>query len=257
MKIMTFVEGTLTKPTKKLEDLSTYIPTEGSVEKLNLWKKKAEIVYMISGREKDVEKTKELLKKLGFPDGRILFRRLDYQRVDDYLDIIKEENPDVYIDDTVESDNMFEVVEPRFEKDCKIKLITVAEFGGFNHLPDNPKELLSAQSVVETYEIPQGRMFIVKSDKSMSAGFLELNTGSEIKEEARAVSEFLKQVKGASLVKLEDKEELLSPLEEFEIPAGKSYTHSNSVGEISLTFWVLKGDVTGMIDKIRKTFKRI
>ena len=256
MKIMVFVEGTILKPSKDEKDFSSYVPTEEAVEKLKAWDKKAEILYLTSRKKDDIDDVNMLLDRHGFPHGKIFFRHIDYEKVENYIDIIEQEKPDIYIDDTIESVDIFRVVEPRIEKDS-IKIITIHEFSGLSNLPDDPNELKKSQSVIETYEIPQGRMFIVKSDDKMSAGFLELNINTELKKHSRPVEEFLKQAKGSSLIKMDDKEELLSTDEEIKIPANKEHVHSNYTDETSLTFWMFKGDITEIINEIRKDYNRI
>lgn len=251
MKIMIFVEGTLLKPSKNPKDFSSYVPTEGSLEKVKAWSEKSKIMYLTSRKESEIEKVKSLLDTHGFSEGEIFFRKIDYENVEDYIDVINKAKPNVIIDDTCESIGFFDTIEPRIEKGSKIKAITVEEFGGLKDLPDEPKKLKDEESIIETLEMPHGRVFIVKFTKKASAGFLELKEGAEFEEHAVPVKEFLKQAKGECIIKIGDNEKLLSPPEEFEVPANKYHTHSNSVGETSLTFWMFEGDVSKFVQKMR------
>ncbi|MBS3175889.1 hypothetical protein J4457_01490 [Candidatus Woesearchaeota archaeon] len=124
-------------------DYASYIPIGDAVKKLKMWKtQRTEILYLSSHKTLgDIEKDKFVLKKYGFPDGRVLFRT----KGEKYKDIAERIMPDILIEDDCESiggkkEMTITQVKPELKK--KIKSIVVKEFGGIDHLPDKISELL-------------------------------------------------------------------------------------------------------------------
>ncbi len=78
---------------KSVHDYASYVPVGQAVKKLKAWQQQGvEILYLSSHETvEDVEKDKSVLKKYGFPDGRVLFR----QKGEQYQDIAERIMPDV------------------------------------------------------------------------------------------------------------------------------------------------------------------
>ena len=116
--------------------------------------------------------------------------------------------------------------------------------------------------VVETYELPQGKLTIAFSDGKLSIGLLELNPKQELPKHNRPVTEELLQIQGTCTMKLfeEDKQVDKIILEEgnkLTIPKNQFHIHSNPNNSVSVTLWKFEGGITEIISKIRKDFKRI
>lgn len=134
------------KKDSSVHDYSCYIPIGKAVQKLNHWKKQgAQILYLTSrGKAEEVKKVKNVLKKRGFPDGELFFRRLFHKKSKEYARIVEEIKPDIFIEDDCESiggkeDMTITYVSPKIK--IKMKAIAVKEFGGIDLLPNSLKNL--------------------------------------------------------------------------------------------------------------------
>jgi quercetin dioxygenase-like cupin family protein len=112
----------------------------------------------------------------------------------------------------------------------------------------------------EKYNLEQGNIMIAFSDKNISVGTLEIKPKMELTKHNRPVLESLFQLKGKCLMKLfnEDnsiKEIILNEGDSIDIPTYKYHIHSNPFNETSITFWKANGDITEIIDNIRKSNK--
>jgi hypothetical protein len=129
---------------KTVGDYASYIPISDSVRKLNSWAKEgAEIIYLTSRKkEGEIQMIQKVLTKHSFPKGLLLFRHPG----EEYKDIAEKNVPDVLVEDDCESvggpDEMT-VTHIKASIKCRIKSITVKEFGGIDHLPDKVSSLLS------------------------------------------------------------------------------------------------------------------
>jgi len=161
MKILIFLHGTTIMPksgigksreervkqSKEREasvlDYINYVPVGESVKKLKEWKKQgAEIIYLSSHEnEEDVNKDKLVLKKYGFPSGKIVYRK----NGESYSDIAERISPDILIEDDCESiggepEMTITNVKSLIKK--KIKSIVIKEFSGIDNLPDKLSDLM-------------------------------------------------------------------------------------------------------------------
>lgn len=161
MKILVFLHGTVTMHAKAAEqspeeilrqiatgdaavyDFASYIPIGKAVQKLHTWQQQgAQIEYLSSRRKiEEIEMDSAILRKYNFPKGPIHFRRDN----ESYKDLTEKIIPNVLIEDDCESiggakQMALTFVRPEIRQ--KIKSIVVREFGGIDHLPDNPKDLL-------------------------------------------------------------------------------------------------------------------
>ena len=125
-------------------DFATNLPLGNAVEKLKTWKNQgATILYLTSRRIKqEIDAIKNILKKYDFPDRKNLSFR---HQNEDSKDVAERLMPDILIEDDCESiggekEMTYTFIKPRLKR--KIKLITVKEFGGIDHLPDDLEELL-------------------------------------------------------------------------------------------------------------------
>jgi len=111
----------------------------------------------------------------------------------------------------------------------------------------------------ETYKLSQGKIIINKSDSNFSEGVLILNSHSELPKHNRPVDEVLTQISGQTSIKiLKDdgaiEEIILKEKEGFTIPKNEYHIHANPNDDFSETLWSFKGDVTEVIENIRKSF---
>lgn len=110
----------------------------------------------------------------------------------------------------------------------------------------------------EKIEIEQGAIYLGPSNKKQSVGYLELNPYTSLTLHIRPGSESLTQIKGrcdmvwylnnkhhVNTIRVDDK-----PLV---IPAGAYHIHVNPYNKVSLTYWDFDGDITEIIETIRKS----
>ncbi|MDP2949766.1 MAG: hypothetical protein Q8P22_09555 [Chloroflexota bacterium] len=146
MKILVFTEGTATKhPSQEhFFDVASFVPTEGTVEKLTMWRAQgAEISYLTSQRWNDNPQAVEAtLRRFNFPAGELYYRR----EGEDYVDVVRRVCPEVLIEDDCRSIGWEEVITPKLKAEWGIKGIIVQEFGGLAQLPDGHQELLRMAS---------------------------------------------------------------------------------------------------------------
>lgn len=123
-------------------DFSSYVPTEGAVPKLHSWiRRGGRISYLSSHRNSSlVDLDAIVLGRHGFPEGRIFHRGPSHS----YAEIIEKVKPDVLLEDDCESiggerQMVFPSLRPGLQ--VRIKSIIVPEFGGLEHLPDDPSAL--------------------------------------------------------------------------------------------------------------------
>jgi hypothetical protein len=126
-------------------EYATYVPVGGAVAKLERWQDAhAQIDYLSSHREPDdVAKDVLVLRTYAFPLGRVLARRPD----ESYGELVGHELPDVLIEDDCESIGAGQISYPQIRPDLRVRIksIIVPEFGGIDHLPDLPQDLLTFQ----------------------------------------------------------------------------------------------------------------
>jgi len=118
---------------------------------------------------------------------------------------------------------------------------------GISYLPDD----------CEKKNLPQGTIYIGHSSKKQSVGFLKLLPNQKLPEHNRPVEEQLKQIKGQCVMELYDEEKLfdkrtLNEGDEMKIPAKQYHVHSNLSSNESLTYWKFDGNITAVIESIRK-----
>ena len=92
-------------------------------------------------RPHEIEQIRNVLRRYDFPEGQLLFRRLGEQ----YKYIAERVFPDVLVEDDCESiggigEMTITHVNPELRK--KIVSVSVPEFSGIDHLPDQIETLL-------------------------------------------------------------------------------------------------------------------
>lgn len=134
----------VTESEESLHNYASYIPVGNAVKKLRQWKTQgARICYLSSHKNaEDVENDKGVLKKYGFPDGQIFYRR----NKEEYRDVVERIRPlpDVIVEDDCESiGGEVEMVYPNLKPELKskVKSIVVKEFEGIDCVPDRISEL--------------------------------------------------------------------------------------------------------------------
>jgi hypothetical protein len=127
-------------------DYAAYVPVGDAAEKLRRWQDAgARIDYLSSHRNPDdVALDAFVLRTHGFPAGQVLARHPG----ESYGDVAGREAPDVLIEDDCESIGADQITYPQIPPDVRvhIKSIVIPEFGGLDHLPDNPQALLTFES---------------------------------------------------------------------------------------------------------------
>lgn len=136
-KIMIFTEGTILKPKYVNNTLSRinvmrYVPIKNSIEKLKMWQEEGyEVIYITSLKGRKAMKMAQRLDELGFIGSMVGYR----QKNQDYATLIKEELPDILIEDNCRSiggeKNMC-YSELTDELKNNIKHIVVEEFEGID-----------------------------------------------------------------------------------------------------------------------------
>lgn len=136
-KIMIFTEGTILKPKYVNNTLSRinvmgYVPIKKSIEKLKTWQEEGyEIIYITSLKGRKAMKMAQKLDELGFIGSMVGYR----QKNQDYTTLIKEELPDILIEDNCRSvggeKNMC-YTQLTDELKNSIKHIVVEEFEGID-----------------------------------------------------------------------------------------------------------------------------
>lgn len=111
--------------------------------------------------------------------------------------------------------------------------------------------------VFEQYKLAQGKIMIAFSDKTVSIGTLHINPGQELPKHNRPVLESLFQVKGSCIMKLFKEDGLITEVkldegDSIDIPPKTFHIHSNPTNDISVTLWNAYGDITKIIESIRK-----
>jgi hypothetical protein len=128
-------------------DYSAYVPIGHAAEKLEAWASKgAEIVYLSSHRDSlDVVADRVVLDRWAFPPGEILWRG----ESESYADVVARAAPDVLIEDDCESiggreETVSAHLPPEVAK--SVRSLVIREFGGIDHLPDDPTRLATLTS---------------------------------------------------------------------------------------------------------------
>ncbi|TAL48036.1 hypothetical protein EPN87_01560 [archaeon] len=115
--------------------------------------------------------------------------------------------------------------------------------------------------MAEVYEHEAGRIIIGHSDEELSIGLLILNPQSRYVRHNRPVKEQLTQAHGSCTMELiengKQKSVVLNAGDTLEIPANQFHTHTNPNDETSVTMWKFEGDITQVIDGIRKSMKKV
>ena len=126
---------------QSVSQYESYIPIGNAVEKLRGWQRQgAEIAYLSSRRgNEEIEIDRSVLRRFGFPEGEIHFRKTG----EEYVDVVARVMPDLLIEDDCESIGGGKEMTSRHLQDKakeKIDVIVVKEFGGIDHLPDSCEE---------------------------------------------------------------------------------------------------------------------
>ncbi len=135
-KIMIFVEGTILKPKYNnilsRISMTTYIPINNAIETLKKWQEEGyEVIYLTSLKGRRAMKMAQHLDELGFTGSMVGYR----QKNQDYATLIKEELPDILIEDNClsvggEQNMCYNLLSDELKKE--IKHIVVEEFKGID-----------------------------------------------------------------------------------------------------------------------------
>jgi len=135
-KIMIFAEGTILKPKRNnffsRINLNTYVPIKNAREIIKSWQEIGyEIIYITSRKGNNAMKMAILLDELSFVGSMVGYR----QKGQSYATLIKEEQPDILIEDNCKSiggEKHMCINQLDEELKKKIKSIVVNEFEGID-----------------------------------------------------------------------------------------------------------------------------
>lgn len=137
-KIMIFVEGTILKPKHNnifsRINVTGYVPINNAIETLKKWQEEGyEIIYLTSLRGRKAMKMARHIDELGFEGSMVGYR----EQNQNYATLIKEEMPDIFIEDDClsiggEANMGYEELSDDLKE--KIKLIKVSEFEGIDNV---------------------------------------------------------------------------------------------------------------------------
>lgn len=111
----------------------------------------------------------------------------------------------------------------------------------------------------ENIALPSGNIYILHCDQQQSVGFLRLHPNCSLKPHNRPVEEWLTQVEGVTVVKLYEGEEITQEVtlkrgDMLKIPANQFHQHTNQESDSeSLTSWHFEGDITRVIEELRRS----
>lgn len=112
----------------------------------------------------------------------------------------------------------------------------------------------------EVYRLPQGKIFIGKSNRQLSIGVLTLKPHKALEKHNRPVAEQLTQASGTSTMILfknsKPRKIILKEGDKLVIPASQYHIHSNTSNKNSSTIWRFDGDISKVIAGIRERYKR-
>jgi hypothetical protein len=126
-----------------LADYDAYVPIGSAASKLRAWQERGARIEYLSSRF-DPASDIAVLRRHGFPEGRVFVRG----EGESYGDVVERASPDVLIEDDCESIGAAHIAhgQLRPERRAATRSIIVPEFGGVDHLPDSPPDLLSFAS---------------------------------------------------------------------------------------------------------------
>jgi hypothetical protein len=162
LKILVFTEGTLLmhesaiglsreeivtqskyETDSSLTEWTNYVPIGNSAKKIQVWKENGHEIFYLTSRTAttEINAIRGVLSKHEFPEAPLLFRKPG----EDYKDIAERVVPDLLIEDDCESiggtqEMTFTYIRTEIQR--RIRLITVKEFEGIDHLPDDLTKLL-------------------------------------------------------------------------------------------------------------------
>jgi ribonucleotide monophosphatase NagD (HAD superfamily) len=137
-KIMIFVEGTILKPKHNnifsKMNMTGYVPINNSIETIKKWQEEGyEIIYLTSLKSRKAMKMAQHLDELGYTGSMVEYR----QKNQNYATLIKDELPDILIEDDCKSiggmeNTCYNLLDEKTKK--YIKHIVVEEFGGIDNV---------------------------------------------------------------------------------------------------------------------------
>jgi hypothetical protein len=123
-------------------DFERYVPIGNAVAKVQCWRDAgASIAYLSSHRRlEDVARDEAVLRRHRFPPGDVFYRG----HGENYGRVAGRADPDVIVEDDCESiGGAVEQTALQLPRNLRerVRFVVVPEFGGIDHLPDDPSEL--------------------------------------------------------------------------------------------------------------------
>ena len=143
MKILVFTEGTIVDDRQQNAKWKLF---GNAAAKLMAWHGHGATIVYLSSKKKteNLEKTRIALREGGAPEGDLFFRTDD----EDYGQVAMRVSPDVIVEDDCESiggEKEMTWTKVPTEMRARVKSVVVPEFGGIDHLPDDPAELIDSR----------------------------------------------------------------------------------------------------------------
>ena len=131
------------KTDSSLTEWTNYVPIGNSAKKIHVWNKNGHEIFYLTSRTTatEINAIRGVLRKYEFPEAPLLFRKPG----EDYKDVAESLFPDLLVEDDCESiggiqETIFWHIRPKIQR--RIRSITVKEFEGIDHLPDDLTKLL-------------------------------------------------------------------------------------------------------------------
>ena len=103
----------------------------------------------------------------------------------------------------------------------------------------------------EPIEIPEGILLVGHCDKKSCEGYLLLQPGKALDTHSRPVDEKLQQMKGESVIAIDNHKLPLRTKDIIMITANKEHQHRNDSKNVSITHWYFNGDITKIIEEVK------
>ena len=109
----------------------------------------------------------------------------------------------------------------------------------------------------QAYQMPEGLLLIGRSDPFVSQGFFDISPEMTVPKRSRPVDGLFKQITGKAILKVYDgsvvkEEKALEQGQSFRIEANQEYSIANPSQARSVVYWRFDGDITPILDKMRK-----
>ena len=112
----------------------------------------------------------------------------------------------------------------------------------------------------DAYKLPEGILYIARSDTFMSMGFIEIDAKKESAKKSSPMAGYFKQSEGSSSFRIFDKNGTIKEInlkkgDVVKIDANHDYIIKSTANEC-IIFWKFNGDVSEMIENMKKQLEK-